>query len=75
MVKKLSTQAVADPLKMACSMLPGVGDVCVCQDQVKRRKSHIQIGNHFIQDLCNGSHVPTGAFSLLATLLLFALFA
>ena len=27
-------QAVADPLKMACSMLPGVGDVCVCQDQV-----------------------------------------
>ena len=36
-------QAVADPLKMACSMLPGVGDVCVCQDQVialstKRRK-------------------------------------
>ena len=27
-------QAVADPLRMACSILPGVGDVCVCQDQV-----------------------------------------
>jgi len=58
-LKSCLPKAVADPLKMACSMLPGVGDVCVCQDQ----------------DLCNGSHVPTGAFSLLATLLLFALFA
>jgi len=38
-LKSCLPKAVADPLKMACSMLPGVGDVCVCQDQ----------------DLCNGS--------------------
>ena len=74
-------QAVADPLKMACSMLPGVGDVCVCQDQVTAlsTKSNqlcpIQILvtllnlHSFIQDLCNGS-VQTAASSLLATLLL-----
>merc|ERR1719273_138311 len=58
-LKSCLPKSVADPLKMACSMLPGVGDVCVCQDQ----------------DLCNGSNVPTGAFSLLATLLLFVAFA
>merc|ERR1712080_697066 len=59
-LKSCLPKAVADPLKMACSMLPGVGDVCVCQDQ----------------DLCNGSNIQTGGSSVqLATLLLSLLFA
>merc|ERR1719348_2201217 len=53
-LKSCLPKAVADPLKMACSMLPGVGDVCVCQDQ----------------DLCNGSIRTAASSLLATLLLL-----
>merc|ERR1711981_348535 len=57
-LKSCLPKAVADPLRMACSMLPGAGDVCVCQDQ----------------DLCNGGVTPgvSSLLAMLLLFLVFA---
>ena len=50
----LLPQSVADPLKMACGVIPTAGTVCVCNDS----------------DLCNGGHSVGGGVGLVFTIIL-----